>query len=115
VAEQEEADREEELLRAQGKTPDQGQETVLQGKYLATAPQENRTDIPGVFLASGKTYQVKLAAENLRNKLVPFNGKQVTLGGKIRNRGKYFIVEEVLTQPNGAFVPAQAHTSPGRL
>lgn len=115
VAEAEEAAKEEAALQAQGKIPDGGHETVLRGKYLQTAPQEGRDDIPGVFVVAGKAYQVKLALEGLRKQLAPFNGKQVTLGGKIRNRNKYFIVEEVLTQPGGAFTPAQAHTAPGRL
>lgn len=116
VAEQEEADREEELLREQGKIPDQGPETVLQGKYVITSSQEGgRTDIPGVFVVNGRAYQVKLGAEALRDQLAKFNGRMVTLSGKIRNQSKYFIVEEVLTQPEGSFVPAQAHTAPGRL
>lgn len=115
--EDEAAAKEEEQLRAQGKIPETGYETTLQGKYHAVAQQEGqRTDIPGVFLTQGKTYQVKLMHAALREKLTPFNGKQVTLAGKIRNSGKYFIVEEVLTQTaDGAYAPAQAHTAPGRL
>jgi len=115
VAEEEEAAEEEERLQAQGKIPDEGHETVLQGKYLVTQQDKSRPDIPGVFLAGGRAYKVKLQANHLLTKLAPFNGKRVTLGGKIRNQGKYFIVGEVLTQPGGTFVPGQAHTAPGRL
>jgi hypothetical protein len=117
TAEAEQATKEEALLRAQGKIPETGYETTLQGKYLATTPSEGqRADIPGVFVAQGRTYQVKLQDNALREKLAPFNGKAVTLGGKIRNQGKYFIVEDVLTQAaDGAYSPAQSHTAPGRL
>jgi hypothetical protein len=117
AAEAEQAAKEEEILRAQGKIPETGYETALQGKYLMTAQQEGqRTDVPGVFVTQGRTYQVKLVEASLRDKLTPFNGKPVTLGGKIRNQGKYFIVEDVLTQSaDGAYAPAQSHTAPGRL
>jgi len=116
VLEREEAAREEAKLEAEGKLPEMGHEEVLRGKYLLTPNREDkRTDIPGVFLVGGRVYKVKLQAEGLRKKLAPFSGKHVTLGGKIRNRSTYFIVEEVLTQPGGSFVPAQAHTAPGRL
>jgi len=116
AVEREEAAREEAKLKAEGKLPEIGHETILRGKYLSTPNREDkRSDIPGVFLVEGRAYKVKLQANDLLEKLKPFNGKHVTLGGKIRNRGQYFIVEEVLTQPGGLFVPAQAHTAAGRL
>jgi len=116
LTEEEEAAREEALLQAQGKIPETGHEKVLEGKYLVTVVEGGeKAAIPGVFVVKGHVYQLKLANEELRGRLKPFNGKRVTLGGKIRNQGKYFILEEVLTQPGGAYVPAQAHTAPGRL
>jgi len=65
-------------------------------------------------LAQGRTYRVKLENPALGKELASYNGKVVTLGGKIRNQGRYFIVAEILTQA-GNFTPAQSNTAPGRL
>jgi hypothetical protein len=52
-------------------------------------------DVVGVFVSEGKSYQLKLAAPELLKELKPLAGKVVTLNGKIRNKGKYFIAVSV--------------------
>ena len=72
-----------------------------------------RPSVLGIFRSGKGIYQVKVAEESLRKELNKFNGKMVTLGGKVRNKGKYLIVQEVLTQP-GRLAPA-SNTSPARM
>jgi hypothetical protein len=115
-AEEAEAAAEERALEKQGRLPEDGYEFTAPGRLaLAThTMDEDRPSVVGIFTAYGKTYQLKLAEASLRKKLEKFNGKTVTLGGKIRNTGKYLIVQAVLTQP-GRFRPVSGRSSPGRM
>jgi len=99
-AEEAVAAEEERKLEEKGLIPDGGYEFEQEGKLtLATwTMDEQRPSILGIFTSRGRTYQVKVAREPLRKALARFNGKQVTLGGKVRNEGKYLIVQEVLSQ-----------------
>ena len=53
---------------------------------------------PVVGSVSGKqgSYQIKLENEGILAQLLKYNNKEVTLGGKLRNAGKYLIVREVI-------------------
>lgn len=129
VAEAQQAALEEKELQAQGKVPDRGYESTSRGTFLfVNGGIDGREDLVGQFQVAGYAYafQVKVmdrmgADAEVVRKLVSFDGRAVTLGGKIRNKsptcaqGQYFIVGEVLSQPNGAFVPTQSNTAPGRL
>lgn len=115
-AEDEEAAAEERQLEKQGKLPEDGHEFTASGKLvLATqVMDQERPGVLGLFTACGRSYQVKLAEETLREKLNTFNGKTVTLAGKIRNQGKYLIVQAVLTQ-TGSFQATSARSGRGRM
>ena len=67
----------------------------------------------GVFRSGKRAYQVKVAEESLRKELTKFNGKFVTLGGKIRNNGKYLIVQEILSRAGG--LAPSSNSSPARM
>lgn len=76
---------------------------LYEGKMALTGENTENPDIVGVFVSEGKTYQVKLADPALLAELKPIQNKPITLNGKIRNKGKYFIVVGVQT---GGAAPA---------
>jgi len=116
MAEDAEAAEEERILEQLGRLPDDGHEFTAAGRLVlaAQAMDENRPSVLGIFTAYKRTYQVKLEDESLRKKLAKFNGKTVTLAGKIRNKGKYLIVQAVLTQP-GKFRAVSGRRGRGRM
>jgi len=116
TAEAAEAAEEERKLEEQGLIPDGGYEFEQEGRLTLASHtmDEDRPSIVGIFTSRGRTYQVKLAKENLRKELAKFNSKNVTLGGKVRNRGKYLIVQEVLTE-NVTAGPGERRRTPGRM
>jgi hypothetical protein len=114
-AEEAEAAEEDRKLQEAGRIPEDGYEFMEGGKlHLAAGVMDPaRPSVLGIFRSNKRTYQVKVAEESLRPQLAKFNGKMVTLGGKIRNGGKYLIVQEVLSRP-GRLAPA-SNTSPLRM
>lgn len=114
-AEDAEAAEEERKLEEAGRIPNDGYEFSGGGRLLLSngVMDPERPGVLGVFRTKARVYLVKVDEEALRGKLAKFNGKMVTLGGKIRNGGKYLVVQEVLSQPGG-LAPA-ANTSPARM
>lgn len=107
-----EAAEEEKLL--EGKRPETGHEFSARGRLRLALVEEGQTPpaILGIFTADGKSYQVKIANEALRAQLLPFDNKDIALGGKVRNKGKYLIVEEVII---GSGTPAATLRNPRGL
>jgi hypothetical protein len=60
---------------------------------LNSEPEEN--GVVGFFAAKDRAYQLLLAQPALLPQLQRYNGKTVVLQGKIRARGKYFVVEGI--------------------
>lgn len=60
------------------------------GKLILT-PQSENPDVVGVFQSSGRAFLLKLDNPALLNTLKTHNGKEVTLVGRPRNQGKYFL------------------------
>jgi len=115
LAEEAEAAEEERKLDEAGKLPEDGYEFMEAGKlFLSNAVMDPaRPSVLGVFRSGKRAYQVKVAEESLRKELTKFNGKFVTLGGKIRNDGKYLIVQEVLSRAGG--LAPSSNSSPARM
>lgn len=74
-----------------------GYELITRGKFklFADGESENPT-VVGLFSAEGKIYQVKVEQESLKKELAPHSGKDVGLAGKLRNKGKYFVVQSIM-------------------
>ena len=68
----------------------QGKFTVYKSEEAEMAP-----DVIGAFTADNHIYLVKASAPGVTQKLLLNDGKQTTLVGKVRNQGKYIIVQEV--------------------
>lgn len=76
---------------------------LYEGKLALTGENSENPDVIGVFVSEGKTFQLKLSDPALLAELKPLQNKPVTLNGKIRNKGKYFIVVAIQT---GGAAPA---------
>ena len=50
----------------------------------------------GSITGKDGSYLLKLSNETIRTELYRYNGKEVMLGGKLRNGGKYFLIKEIL-------------------
>jgi hypothetical protein len=61
------------------------------GKVILTPKQDENPDVVGVFQSSGHAFLLKLDSPTLLNTLKTHNGKEVTLMGRPRNQGKYFL------------------------
>ena len=59
-------------------------------------------DVVGTFITSGRIHLLKLTSPTLYTSLLPFNNKDVTMVGKIRANGKYFIAGAVMMKSDGA-------------
>jgi hypothetical protein len=71
-------------------------EFSARGKLDLYQVQEGQKPIViGVFSADGKNYEVK-SSDDLIAKLQQHNGKLVSLAGKLRNNGKYFVVQSII-------------------
>jgi hypothetical protein len=116
LVEEAEAAEEERILRKQGRILDMEYELVVPGRLVLTAQamDEDRPSVLGYFKTSKQAYLVKLGDESLREKLALFNQKTVTLAGKVRNNGKYLIVQAVLTQ-TGEFRVVAPQPGRGRM
>jgi hypothetical protein len=74
-----------------------GYELIARGKFKLYAEGESENpQVIGLFSADGKIYQVKLENEGLKKELAPFNGKDVGLAGKLRNKGKYLVIQMLM-------------------
>jgi hypothetical protein len=59
-------------------------------------PDDQKPIVIGIFTADGKAYEVKAGNEELLTKLQQYNGKLVSLAGKLRNKGKYLVVQSIV-------------------
>lgn len=74
-----------------------GYELIARGKFkLYGEGESDNPQVIGLFSADGKIYQVKLENEGLKKELTPLNGKDVGLAGKLRNKGKYLVVQMLM-------------------
>lgn len=65
------------------------------GKLTLQPPDGAGPDVVGQFVASDRGYLVKLAGPDFLKTLKIYDGKEVTLQGKLRAEGKYFVVNGV--------------------
>jgi hypothetical protein len=68
---------------------------ILYGKVSMTPPDPDKKDVVGTFTVGAQQYLLKLEKEDLRAAVAKYDGKEVSLQGKIRNDGKYFIVMSI--------------------
>jgi len=94
-AEENEAHEEDEAMI--GKDIVGGHEFTARGKFVLNDTDVEKPVVVGAFIAEGKMYQVKIEREELRARLIPFNNKEVGLTGKLRNKGKYLVVQDITT------------------
>lgn len=90
------AKEEEEAAKLDGESNNPLKNFSARGKFfLLAATDERRTEeVIGEFRTAAGTYLVKPMYEASRKILADQNGKEVTLMGKLRGEGKYFIVED---------------------
>jgi len=76
---------------------------LFEGKVsLYSADQSGeRPDVVGMFRTESATYLLKVQSPDLLAMLKQYDGKQATLNGKIRNKGKFLIVVSI-TQSGAA-------------
>jgi hypothetical protein len=87
----------EEDSAAVGKDTLTGYEFNSRGKlYINEVPDGQKPLVLGTFVADGKIYQIKVEREELRAQLAPYHNKEVGLAGKIRNGGKYLVVQNIM-------------------
>ncbi|HYG76706.1 MAG TPA: hypothetical protein VEK08_17005 [Planctomycetota bacterium] len=77
----------------------------FEGKVILFGSDVERPspDVVGEFEQDGKRYLLKLGVPEVLRDLQQVDGQKVTLNGKVRNQGKYFIVMSV---PQGGVTPA---------
>ena len=93
----EEAKAEDEADRAKGEGF--SSEKTFSGKLTLGNVVEGRKDIVGLFSIKGRPYPIKLEKEYLLKELKPYDRKTVSLQGKFRNQGKYFVVTQIIPPP----------------
>lgn len=72
-------------------------EKTFSGRLVLGQVVEGRADVIGLFaIEKGKSYPVKLANDGLLTDLKPFDRKTVSLQGKFRNQGQYFVVTAII-------------------
>ena len=78
----------------------------IRGKLtLVGSGGDDGTDVVGSLIdPSGRIYLLKLEKKDLLSTLTTFNNKTVALQGKLRNKGKYLLVQGV-TEPGGGAAP----------
>ena len=77
-------------------------QNLFEGRLMLGAIQEPGEGVVGIFRCKKRTYQLKLAQPELLEKLKPHNGKSVTLMGRPRVNGKYFLamgIQETVANP----------------
>jgi hypothetical protein len=70
---------------------------------LKLGAAEDNSEVVGTLTAeSGDSYLLKLASKDLAKRLERYNNKNVTLTGKLRNKGKYLIVQNISDAAGGS-------------
>lgn len=96
--ETEEAKAEDEADRARGEGFTS--EKAYSGRLVLGQVVEGRTDIVGLFtIDNKKSIPVKLGTDGLLNELKTYDKKTVSLQGKFRNQGQYFVVTGIIPPP----------------
>jgi len=94
VAEEKEAQAEDE---AEAKLDLDSIQRRFEGKVaLYPEPDAANPSVVGTFSVGAQVYLLKIQEPQRITKLKPFDGKSVTLVGKMRNSGKYFICSDVI-------------------
>lgn len=89
-------------------TPDA--KTAWEGTVALADGNENLQEgIVGTFTVEGKAMLLRMESPKLLDELKKVNGKTVTIAGKIRVNGKYFIAQNVLVP-----VPGQPRKTRGK-
>ena len=70
-------------------------QVLFEGKVFLAAEKKSENGVVGVFRAAKRTYQLKLERPELLPQLKPHNGKVVTLKGRPRVNGKYFVAQGI--------------------
>jgi hypothetical protein len=80
-------------------------EKAYSGRLVLGQVVEGREDVVGLFtLDKGRAYPVKLGPAVQLKELKSYDHKTVTLQGKLRNQGKYFVASAIIHTP----APTQA-------
>jgi hypothetical protein len=73
-------------------------ESAFKGR-IAIFDEPESQDTPGTFTVGAKVYLLKVRNDDLKAKIRALNRKEVVLAGKVRNQGKYFVVESIPEPP----------------
>jgi hypothetical protein len=71
---------------------------LYEGKFMISDANGENAEVVGVFVSGGQTYQLKVESPDLLKELKSLQGQPVTLNGKVRNKGKYFVAVGVMRQ-----------------
>jgi hypothetical protein len=85
---------EEDAARAAKPKDSYTSESTVKGKVIIF-PQPQEEEVPGAFNVGSKIYLLKVREATLMKEIIALNGKTVALAGKVRNDGKYFVVEGI--------------------
>jgi len=81
-------------------------QTLFSGKLMINNVGESAGDgVVGAFVCDKHAYQLKLQDASLLQRLMPHNGKTVTLKGRPRNNGKYFLAMDLSEAVANPVVP----------
>jgi hypothetical protein len=83
----------EEKLEAELPLPEKPPGSLSGRIQLQKAFDDNLDTVVGLFVVGNHAYQLRLAQAKLWDQVRKHNGKTVTLFGKVRMRGKYFIAD----------------------
>ncbi len=75
--------------------------TITGRLALSGDPGADGGDVVGTISDTTKSYLLKLEKPELMQALKPYNGKTISLKGKLRNKGKYLVVSAV-SEPSSA-------------
>jgi len=73
----------------------------MKGVFQAQQPVDAKAAVIGWFKNEKQSYMVKPDNDEVRAKLLQFNGKTIMVFAKERNRGKYLIVMGIVEEPDG--------------
>lgn len=76
--------------------------TAFEGTVALGEQMGSEGGIVGTFTIGGKPHLLRMESPRLIEELKKVNGKSVTLTGKVRVNGKYFIAQSVLVPTPGA-------------
>ena len=88
------ADEDDRAAKIDGEVSDPLKYLVVKGTL--TLDESAKGPVLGTISGKDGTYQIKLENEAVRELLFKHNNKAVTLGGKLRNKGKYLLVRDVI-------------------